>query len=66
MALRCTQQVFVDGHASDPLLVLSGMLQGSVLGLILVLIFINDLPDNIRAYVRLFADYSVLYRPSLA
>ena len=40
---------------------LSGVLQGSVLGPILFLIFINDLPDNIRSSVRLFVDDSVLY-----
>ena len=33
-----------------------------VLGPVLFLIFINDLPDNIRSSVRLFADECVLYR----
>ena len=57
-----TQQVVLDGQASDPVPVLSGVPQGSVLGPIRFLIFINDLPDNIRSSVCLFADDCVLYR----
>ena len=57
-----SQQVVLDGQASDPVPVLSGVPQGSVLGPILFLIFINDLPDNIKSSVRLFADDCVLYR----
>ena len=55
-----TQQVVLDGQTSDPVPVLSGVLQGSVLGPVLFLIFINDLPDNIRSSVRLFADLTSL------
>ena len=57
-----TQQVVLDGQASDPVRVLSGVPQGSVIGPVLFLIFINDLLDNIRSSVRLFADDCVLYR----
>ena len=55
-----SQKVVLYGRASDPVLVLSGVPQGSVLGQVLFLIFINDLPDNIRSSVRLFADDCVL------
>ena len=57
-----SQKVVLDGCASDPVPVLSGVPQGSVLGPVLFLIFINDLPDNIRSSVRLFTDDCVLYR----
>ena len=56
-----TQQVVLDGQASDPVPVLDGVPKVSVLGPILFLIFINDLPDNIRSSVRLFTDDCVLY-----
>ena len=56
------QKVVLDGLASDPVPVLSGVPQGSVLGPVLFLIFINDLPENIRSSIRLFADDCVLYR----
>ena len=56
------QKVVLDGQASDPVPVLFGVPQRSVLGPVLFLIFINDLPENIRLSVRLFADDCVLYR----
>ena len=59
---RCTQQVVLDGQAYDPFPALSGVLQESFLGPALFLIFINDLSDNTRCSVRLFADNCVLYR----
>ena len=52
----------LDGKASDPVPVLSGVPQGSDLGPFLFLILINDLPENIRSSVCLFAEDCVLYR----
>ena len=52
----------LDGQASDPAQVLSGVPKGLVFGPVLFLIFINDLPESIRSPVRLFADDCVLYR----
>ena len=51
-----TQCVVLDGDSSTELPVSSGVPQGSVLGPILFLLYINDLPDNIQSNVRLFAD----------
>jgi hypothetical protein len=57
-----TQEVVLDGTHSDSAPVISGVPQGSCLGPILFLLFINDLPDGILSNVRLFADDCVLYR----
>ena len=57
-----SQKGVLDGQASDLVPVLSGVPKGSVLGSVLFLIFINDLPENIKSSVRLFADNLVLYR----
>ena len=54
-----SQNVVLDGPASDPVPVLSGVPQGPVL---FFFIFINDHQDNIRSSVRLFAEDCVLYR----
>ena len=57
-----SQRVVVDGHTSDEKPVLSGVPQGSVLGPILFLIFINDISDSVDSFLRLFADDCLLYR----
>ena len=57
-----TQRVVVDGEVSGWLPVKSGVLQGMVLGPVLFLSFINDLPAAVKSKVRLFADDCVMYR----
>lgn len=56
-----TQRVAIRGTASQPFAVTSGVPQGSVLGPILFLIFINDLPLEVILHVSLFADDSKLF-----
>ena len=41
----------------------SGILQGTVHGPTLFLVFINDIADNLHSTARLFADDCVIYRP---
>ena len=57
-----TQRVVVNGKFSNVEHVTSGIPQGSVLGPVLFVIFINDLPDVIQCCIELFADDSKIYR----
>ena len=56
------QRVVVGGEHSTWTDVTSGIPQGMVLGPLLFLAYINDLPSNISSNVRLFADECVIYR----
>ena len=56
------QVVRVNGEMSLPRPVISGIPQGSVLGPLLFVIYINDLPDVVSSNVLLFADDTKLFR----
>ena len=55
------QQVIINGSKSNVVEVTSGVPQGSVLGPILFLIYINDMPEVVNCFLKLFADDSKLY-----
>ena len=51
----------LNGIKSNKIAVSSGVPQGSVLGPILFLAYINDLSDQVKSRVRLFADDTAIY-----
>jgi len=56
------QRVAVAGAFSTWIEVLSGVPQGSVLGPILFVCFINDMPDVVESFVYMYADDSKIFR----
>ena len=56
------QRVVANGQVSNWKSVLSGVSQGSVLGPLLYLIYINDLDDNITSNVLKFTDDTKVFR----
>ena len=55
------QQVLINGETSDTKSKNSGVPQGSILGPMLFLIYINDIVTNISCNIKLFADDTSLY-----
>jgi hypothetical protein len=55
------QSIVVNGSSSESLPVSSGVPQNSVLGPLLFLVYINDLPQRVKSKVRLFADDTAIY-----
>ena len=55
------QRVMINGSYSDYANIESGVPQGSVLGPLLFLVYINDLEKNIKLNVKFFADDTMLY-----
>ena len=61
--LHChCQRVVINGALSSWAPVTSGVPQGTVIGPILFLIYINDIQRGISSKMRLFADDSIIYR----
>ena len=55
------QRVILNGFYSEFSSIESGVPQGSVLGPLLFLVYINDLEKNIKSNVKFFADDTMLY-----
>ena len=55
------QRVVLNGQASEWTVVEAGVPQGSILGPLLFLLYINDIVNEIRSNIRLFADDTSLY-----
>ena len=57
-----TQRVVLEGEFSTTAEVISGVPQGTVLGPLLFLLYVNDIPSYVSSKTRLFADDGLLYR----
>ena len=60
--IKRQQRVVLDNKVSDFLPVKSGIPQGTVLGPLMFILYINDIDQNISTTNRLFADDCIMYR----
>ena len=56
------QRVSVGSEKSHWQTVSSGIPQGSVLGPVLFIVFINDMPNTVKSLIKLFADDAKIYK----
>ena len=56
-----TQTVSIRGEFSEPKDVLSGVPQGSVLGPLLFILYVNEIPEILQGTAKLFADDTKVY-----
>ena len=61
-----TQRVVINGHMSSPCDVTSGVPQGSLIGPLLFILFVNDMPDIVNSHgsslCSMYADDAKIYR----
>ena len=62
LLLGRSQRVRVDGQLSEEVRVTSGVLQGSTLGPLLFLTYVNDIWRNNGSNIRLFTEDCITYR----
>ena len=55
-SVKVRLRVVLDGKSSEEYLVNAGVLQGSILGLTLSLLYINDLPGDAMCDIAIYAD----------
>ena len=55
------QRVVLEGESSDWSMVYSGVPQGSIVGPMLFLLYVNDIPENLSCSSEMFADDTLLF-----
>lgn len=56
-----TQSVHIRGHFSQPAKVTSGVPQGSVIGPLLFILYVNEIPELVQGTAKLFADDAKIF-----